>query len=272
MNHYTKEQVSNIHHENFAFLIIEEVDHVLTITLNRAAKKNALHPKMIEELGFAFQYAFFEKEVRVVILKAKGNVFCAGGDLKAMRGMIEPHNSTIPDPNNKILIGELFNNVYKPVITQVEGKVFAGGFLILAGSHYVVAADHLEFAMPEVKRGIFPMQVMASLLTVMPRRKVIDWCIRGYTISANTAKDWGIITHLTTKEYVENKVTKIANELKENSPKAISLGLEALKNITPSEDQTKYLMGMLMQAIGSKDGQEGLKAFAEKRKAVWSGE
>ena len=272
MDLYSKEQVANIHQETFAFLIVEEADNVLTVTLNRAHKKNALHPKMIDELAFAFQYAFFEKNIWVIIIKAMGDVFCAGADLKALRGDIELHNSTIPTCDKQILIGEVFNKVYKPVICQVEGKVFAGGFLILAGCQYVVAADHLEFGMPEVKRGIFPMQVMAALLKVMPQRKVIDWCIRGFTIPASTALEWGVLTHLTSKENVELEVNQIANELKENSPKAISLGLEALDHISSSEDQTKYLMGMLMKAIGSKDGQEGLRAFGEKRKAVWIGE
>lgn len=272
MNYFTSKQMDSIFNENFAFIKMSEIDHVLHITLDREEKRNALHPKMIDELAYAFQYANMQKDVRVIVLKAEGNVFCAGGDLKAMRGDVEPHKSSIIEPDKKILIGELFNKVYKPIIAQVEGRVFAGGFLILAGCQYVVAADHLEFAMPEVKRGLFPMQVMASLLTVMPRRKVIDWCMRGYTISAQQAKDWGILTHVVEKEKIESIVEELTSELTANSPKAISLGLEALDHISPKKEEHQYLFDMLQKAIQSKDGQEGLKAFAERRKPEWTGE
>ena len=82
MNHYTKEQLTNIHQEIFAFIQIEEAENVFTITLDREAKKNAIHPQMINELAFALQYARERKEIWVVIFQAKGNVFCAGADLK----------------------------------------------------------------------------------------------------------------------------------------------------------------------------------------------
>ncbi|MEL6989568.1 MAG: enoyl-CoA hydratase/isomerase family protein, partial [Bacteroidota bacterium] len=82
--------------QTFAFLIVEEEDHVLSITLNRAKKKNALHPQMVNELSYAFQYAHEHKDIWVVQIQAKGDVFCAGADLKAMSGISEEFHSTIP--------------------------------------------------------------------------------------------------------------------------------------------------------------------------------
>lgn len=271
MNLYTSDQIASLHSETFAFLEVEEADHILTIRLDRAEKKNALHPHMIVELGYAFQYAHEQKDVRVIVIEAKGNVFCAGADLKAMSGIIEPHDSTIPAPSKAILLGELFNKVHKPTIAKVAGNVYAGGFLFLAGCTYVVATDGLKFGLPEVKRGIFPMQVMAALLQVMPKRKVIDWCIRGNNLPVEDALAWGLVTHLTTIEMLDQQVQEIADELKNNSPTAIRLGLEALDHLQPQADSHSYLLGMLMKAIRSKDGQEGLAAFREKRKPKWTG-
>ena len=98
MNLYTKEQTSTIHNQTFAYLEVKEEDHVLTITLDRENRRNALHPQMVVEIAYAMNYASHSNNVWVVVIQAKGRIFCAGGDLKAMAGIIEPNNSTIPKP------------------------------------------------------------------------------------------------------------------------------------------------------------------------------
>ena len=118
---------------------------------------------MINEIAFVFQYASYNDNVRALLLKANGDVFCSGLDLKAVSGDLENNISTVPQPNSKILIAEIFNKLYKPKICQLEGDVYAGGLLLVAGCNYVISLDDLKFGLPEVKRGIFPMQVMESL-------------------------------------------------------------------------------------------------------------
>lgn len=272
MNLYTKEQISSLHEENFAFLEVSEADHVLTITLDRADKKNALHPQMVNEIAYAFHYAHFMPNVWIVLIQAKGNIFCAGGDLKAMAGIITENDSTIPAPNEGVLIGELFNKIHKPTIAKITGDVYAGGFFFLAGSNIVVAQDNIKFGLPEVKRGLYPFQVMAALMKVMPARKVVDWCIRGYNLPVHEAERYGLVSEVTTTDKIDAVVMSIIDELKQNSPTAIRLGLASYDHIQPSAAEHQYLMNMLMKTIGSKDGQEGLRAFREKRKAVWTGE
>ncbi len=272
MNHYTKAQTANIHNETFAFIEVSETDHVLNITLDREAKKNALHPQMVNELAFAMQYAHHESSVWVVLLQAKGNVFCAGADLKAFMGMLGEYDSSIPAPEGEILLGELFNKIHKPTIAKVTGDVYAGGFFFLAGSHVVVAQNGVKFGLPEVKRGLYPFQVMASLMRVMPARKVLDWCIRGYNLPVKAAEQYGLVTSITSAEHIDAEVQAIIEELKQNSPTAIRMGLAAYDHIQPAAETHHYLMEMLQKTIGSKDGQEGLTAFREKRPPVWTGE
>jgi len=255
---------------NFHFIIYTIKDHILTLTLNRPDKKNALHPQMINEIGLIMQYAKYSKNIRVIILQANGDVFCAGADLKAINGDIEPHNSTIPVPKEKVLLGELFNKCYKPIVSKVTGSVYAGGYLLIASSSYVVALDHLKFALPEVKRGLFPMQVMASLLRVMPARKVLDWCIRGYTVNGDQAKEWGLISKLAKPSNIDQIVTEWTEEIISNSPKAINLGMEAYDNILNTSNDHEYLYQMLQKAIQSEDAKEGLNAFKEKRTPNWT--
>jgi len=272
MNLYTEDQVANIKEQKFAFVEILEQDNVLTITLARENKRNALHPQMVNEIAYAMSYAYFEKSIWAIVIAAKGKIFCAGADLKAMMGIIEENDSTIPQPNGEVLMGELFNKVYKPTIAKVTGDVYAGGFFFLAGCNIVVAQDTVKFGLPEVKRGLYPFQVMAALLKVMPARKVIDWCIRGYNLSVEEGVKYGLVSESVSAEGIDGAIEKILDELRQNSPAAIRLGLQAYDKIDPAAAEHKYLYDMLQQTIQTKDGQEGLKAFKEKRKPEWTGE
>lgn len=272
MQFFDKIDATTFHNQNFAFLLVEESDHTLTITLNRAEKRNALHPQMVNELAYAFQYAHSSKAIWVVVIEAKGRVFCAGADLKAMAGIVEPHDSSIPQASGEVLMGELFNKVYKPTIAKVTGDVYAGGFFFLAGANIVIAQDGLKFGLPEVKRGLYPFQVMAALMQVMPPRKVLDWCIRGYNLPVEEAIKYGLVTQKATADDIDQKVQDVVGELKQNSPSAIKHGLMAYDHIQAQESTHQYLFDMLMKTIQTQDGQEGLQAFREKRAPVWKGE
>ena len=272
MDFFEKELVEKALAQKFAFILVTVEDHVMTLTLNRPEKKNALHPHMIHEIAFALQYANQTKEIWVVMIRAAGDVFCSGADLKAFMGMVGEFDSSIPKAKGEVLLGELFAKTHKPIITLVEGRVMAGGFFFLTGAHYVVCNPEVTLGLPEVKRGLFPFQVMASLLEVMPKRIVIDWCIRGYNLGVQDAKDYGLITHIANQESAVQIANSIINDIKENSPTAIRHGLEALDTITQHESKHQYLMEMLQKTIGSKDGQEGLLAFRQKRKPEWTGE
>lgn len=272
MNYFEQSVVDKTLEQKFAFIRLKLEDHVLRLTLNRPEKKNALHPHMVAEIALVMQFAKTNKDIWVVVIDAAGDIFCAGADLKAFMGMVGEFDSSVPQLQEQILIAELFNKVYKPVISKVEGNVLAGGFFFLAGPTHVVCNEGVRLGLPEVKRGLYPFQVMAALLQVMPKRKVIDWCIRGFDLEVKKAAEYGLVTHITTPETIDATIDRLVVELKENSPSAIRLGLAALDTITEQSSQHEYLMEMLQKTVGTKDGQEGLAAFREKRKAVWTGE
>lgn len=268
---YTKEQTQELKKHAFAHLILEEQNHILTITLNRAKKKNAINPVMAKEIAYAINYAHYNADVWTVILAANGDVFCAGGDLKSFLGQGEETVSTIPEPEGEIILGDLFNGLHKPCIAKVKAPVYAGGFLLICGCTYVYALPHTVFGLPEVKRGLWPFQVMQSMLQVMPARAVLDYCIRGKSLNAAEAQQIGLVSMVT--ENVDGEVQKLAEEITQYSPSAIRLGLEAFDHLKkiPEAEAHGYLKKMLSNAIKSEDAREGMLAFSEKRKPNWKG-
>ena len=269
MNYYREGQLEKFHNEKFFFIEIDEINEVFEITLNRTAKKNAIHPQMLNELAFALQYAQNNKKVRVLVLRAKGDVFCSGSDLSAMQGKVDQHNSSIGEPLKEVLLVNLWTSFSKPSMAIVEGNVFAGGYLFLACCTYVLAEESLKFSLPETRRGIFPMQVMGVLMRIIPPRSLLDWCIRGYEIDAQKAEDWGLVSRAVKKNEIEQEAGKWIKEILENSPMAISLGMEAYNNIVDDEKNQQYLKSMLDRVVNTTDAMEGLKAFKEKRSPRW---
>jgi enoyl-CoA hydratase/carnithine racemase len=270
---FTTEQLSEFKHQKFAHLIVELNGHLLTLTLNRPEKKNALNPVLFRELAYALQYATTHHNIWAVVIAAKGDVFCAGADLKAFSGEVQQRDSTIPETEKEIVLGDIFNKLHKPCIAKVQGPVYAGGFLIICGCTHVISVPEATFSLPEVKRGLYPFQVMQSMLQIMPPRKVLDLCIRAGTLNATEAEKLGLVSKIVEKEKLDSEVQTMVDEIFQYSPSAIRLGLEAfdnLKNIPAAEAHT-YLKQMLSLAIQTEDAAEGMKAFVEKRKAVWSG-
>ncbi|MBM78251.1 MAG: enoyl-CoA hydratase [Crocinitomicaceae bacterium] len=271
MNYFEENIVQNISNQEWAFIECNIVNNILSITLNRPAKKNALHPQMVNEIAFALSHAHHNNEIRVILFKANGEVFCSGADLKAFMGISEEFQSSIPQPSKNILLGEIFNEVYKPIICQLHGNIMAGGLFFLAGSHFTIASENVKLGLPEVKRGLFPFQVLAALLNNISKQNAINWCIKGDEISAKTAKEWGLISEITEVENLSNVTKKLIEKIVNNSPNAIRMGLKAFEKITKNAGEHQYLMEMLQKTIMSEDAQEGIKAFKEKRKPVWTG-
>ncbi|GAB3269068.1 enoyl-CoA hydratase [Larkinella harenae] len=270
---YTPQQTARFGTQRFRHLLVAQKEHVLTLTLNRPEKKNALNTTLLNELAFALTYARYEKNVWLVVLAASGDVFCAGMDLKSLSAG-ESTDDTVPPPAGPVRLAELLANVQKPCLAKVQGPVYAGGFLLVAGSTHVIATDAATFSLPEVKRGLFPFQVMASLLEIMPARTVLDLCLRARTLSATDALAVGLVTNLVAGDELDKAAQQWIDELKQYSPTAMQFGLRAyqqLKKIPPDQQQT-FLHEQFQQIQQTADAREGMAAFLEKRAPKWRGD
>lgn len=272
---FSPEQTQLLATHTFAHLRVERREHVFKITLNRPEKKNALNDVLLRELAFALTYAQHNADIWLVVLAAAGDVFCAGMDLKSMPGGPPTKTiSTIPEPGQPIRLGELMGQLSKPSVAQVQGSVYAGGFLLVAGCTWAVAVENAVFGLPEVKRGLFPFQVMDSLLRlgIAPRR-VLDWCLRGKTLSAREAIDVGLVSEISDSDTLDATVQRLLDELLQLSPTALQFGLAAyqhLPGVSP-DDRQPFLFDQFQRIQQTADAREGLVAFAEKRPPRWTG-
>ena len=269
---YSKEDLNAFSIVQFRFIETAFEDNVFTISLNRPEKRNAFTPTMVREIAYALEYANTDGSVWCVVIEARGPIFCAGMDLLVFQNPeLDEENKTLPRTIKQVNLGEAFHDLDKPSIAKVEGSVFAGGFLIIAGCTFVVASDNVEFSLPEVKRGLFPMQVMASLLQKMPAGKVLEMCILGKSYTASEAREIGLISHLSSREDVDETCGGLKKMILENSPFAIRKGIEAFKKLPEisGKERYAYLLDQLNRIRNSEDAQEGIAAFKEKRKPEW---
>ena len=165
----------------------------------------------------------------------------------------------------------LSQNATKPSIARVGGVCMAGGMGLLCMTDMAVAADHVMFGLPEVKVGVFPMQVMALLQDIAPKRLIAEWSLTGEPFDAQTAKAAGLLNHVVPPADLDAKVDWLIGRLVDKSPTAIRRGKYAMRAISAmSFDQSiAYTESQIALLAQTEDAKEGLKAFGEKRKPVW---
>ena len=251
---------------NFETICLEVDRKILTITLNRPEKKNAMNNVMMDELNYALTYAKQEDAIRVVVIAANGDIFCAGADLSRSKS-----ESNVPKLDDADDISLSLRHLYKPVICKIQGSVLAGALLIVTNSTHAIAVNEATFSAPEIHRGLWPFMVMAGLFRVMPKRAGLDFIMRGNPIDSKKAEDWCLINESVKKEELNEKVDKLANELASLAPETMKFGLEAYEKQDSKsfDDALPYLKEQIAKCFESKDAKEGITAFLEKRKPNW---
>tara|TARA_B100001250_G_scaffold401727_1_gene413951 strand:- start:31 stop:804 length:774 start_codon:yes stop_codon:yes gene_type:complete len=254
---FKKEKIENFKQHKFNFLIVKTNDHHLEITLNRPEKKNALNLGMINELALCTDYANFDNSIRAVVYKSNGNIFCSGLDLIDFK-----------ENESSIQIADIFNKLYKPKLVILEGDVHAGGILIVACANYVISKNNINLSLPELKRGLFPFQVMDSLFRCMPKKSVIDWCIRGKEMSSQDCKKLNLINEVDDNNLMDLCQNWI-DDIISMSPNGIRNGLRVYEESYIDNDKINKLNKELKELKNSDDFIEGINAFKEKRKPKW---
>ncbi|MEZ5651121.1 MAG: enoyl-CoA hydratase/isomerase family protein [Burkholderiaceae bacterium] len=243
----------------------------LWITINRPDKRNAINAEVIAGIRDGYRKAHADPQVRAIVLTGAGTrAFCAGGDLQPGQGF--SFDLSRPNLDYADLLREA-QAATLPTIARVNGVCMAGGMGLLCMTDVAVAADDVVFGLPEVKVGVFPMQVMSLLLDLVPRRLVREWALSGEPFDAAEAQRAGLVNHLAPAAALDAKVEWLLARIVDKSPTAIRRGKYAMRAIEAMsfEQAVAYTESQIALLAMTEDAREGLAAFNEKRKPVWTG-
>lgn len=252
-------------------VLTAKAGHVFTITINRPDKRNAMNAEVVAGIAAGWRAAHEDPEVRVIVLTGSGEkAFCAGADLGGGQSFFQ--DASKPNSDYADLL-RLAQNGTKPSIARVNGTCMAGGMGLLCMTDMAVAAEDVVFGLPEVKVGVFPMQVLSLLQLTVPRRLVAEWCLTGEPFTADEARAAGLVNHVAPRGELDAKVDWLIGRLVDKSPAAIRRGKYAMRAIHAMsfDEAIAYTEGQIALTAATEDAKEGIKAFQEKRKPVWTG-
>jgi enoyl-CoA hydratase/carnithine racemase len=245
----------------------EQDGRVVTLTLDRPERKNALSARLVSDLIVAVERAGEDASVGAVVVTGAGGTFCSGGDLSQMGGSAggAPLRGGFAELNLALWACP------KPIVAKVRGYALAGGLALVCGAHFAYAEATATFGAPEIQRGLFPMMVTASLMRCVPRRRALELVLLGDRIDAAEAERIGLVTRTLAPDALDAHVDAVARRLAHNPPAVTRLGLEALR---AQEDLAfdaamPLLSGKLLEVLGTEDAREGLMAFLQKRPPAW---
>lgn len=248
-------------------------NRIAYITLNRPEKSNALCYDLVTELRLAFKDAEEDDSVRVIILRANGEAFCAGADLQYLKQL--QANSFEQNLADSEHLKDLFLQIYllkKMVIAQVHGSALAGGCGLATVCDFTFAAPDVMFGYTEVKIGFVPAIVMVFLLRKIGESKAKQLLLGGSIISAQQARDIGLIQYILEKDELAKGVKDFAVQLMENnSSYAMGVTKQMMAKVygLKIEEALIFAAEMNAKARGSEDCRRGVTSFLKKEKINW---
>ena len=242
-------------------------DGVLTLTLNRPEKRNALDSPMVGALQQQLERAELDAEVKVVVVRGAGKDFCAGADLAEL---LESVDQT-PDDNaaHAQRLGDVFvtmRKLPKSVVAVVEGRALAGGCGLATACDLVLAHSAASFGYPEVKRGFVPAMVIAMLHRTVGEKVAYDLVGTGHVLTATEALQVGLVSRVVPADGFEAAVGEIVAGMAESSPSAIALIKRQLYEVEGRSFEQAVALGAKVNAVArsTPDFKQAVARFLEK--------
>ncbi len=258
----------------FKNILWEVEDRVGIITINRPEARNALSQGVLMEINYILRTVRDDDSIGALILTGAGEkAFSSGGDLA---GGFQTDVNVPDDGDPRDNFVKLFDNIRKlgkPIIAMVNGYCYAGAFGVALACDMIVAAEHAKFATPEIKRGLWPMMIMATIFRNVPRKKAMEMILTGEPITAQEAYQLGFVNKVVPYEKLREETMEIAKKIAKMSLLIIRMGRNAYYDIMDREymESIEYLHGKLMEVLSTEDAMEGIRAFFEKREPKWKG-
>lgn len=257
-------------------VVSKAVRAVATITLSRPEVHNAFNEAVIGELTEAFQDAGRREDVRVVVLRAEGKSFCAGAEVGWMQRTIEyTFEQNVADARRLADMLRSIRECPKPVIARVHGAVFGGGVGLLGACDLAVAVESAVFSLSEVKLGIIPAVISPYVMEKIGPGAMRRYALTAERFDAAEARRIGLINEVVpTVEALDACVADLTKALLGNGPLAMAACKRVLREVLAAkswDDIQALTTERTAKQRVSDEGQEGLRAFLEKRRPRWAG-
>ena len=250
---------------DYNYIILNISDSVATVSLNRPEVRNAMNIPMMKEITDCFTHLSKQSEVRIIILRGKGDSFCAGADIQHMKhsgGQAKEKNRT-----DSQLLADLYyaaDHCPQPVVGVVHGHAFGGGFGLCNVCDITIAEENTLFALSEVLIGIIPAIIGPYTVNKIGLSAFRALGISGEQFNAHYAEKIGLIQYAIPADQLEDLLKNTISQLKKGSPKAQAMFKDYIKNMDLYDAKD-----VITEMRASEEGQEGLSAFIEKRKPSW---
>ena len=253
-------------------LTLEQENGILTITINRESKMNALNTETVGEIKTAFQKVYDDGSIAAVIVTGAGEkAFVAGADISEIAELSEVNGRSFAENGQEVF--QMIEDCHKPVIAAVNGFALGGGCELAMACHIRVASTNAKFGQPEVNLGIIPGYGGTQRLTqLVGKGKGFELLMTGDMIGAQEALDLGLVNYIVELSELRGKCVEIINKIRKKSPSAVGKIVDCV-NAVYQDGQNGYQTeaNAFGRCCGLEDFKEGTTAFLEKRKPEFTG-
>ena len=258
--------MSAVPHPDQPSLLRDNRDGIATLTMNRPAQMNLLTLEMLRSLQAAFDAIAKDESVRVVVLAGAGKGFCAGHDLKEIRGLGSPEKvSALFGACNAMMLS--IERLPQPVIARVHGAAAAAGCQLVAQCDLAVASEAAKFTTPGVNWGFFCSTPGVPIGRNLLRKHAMEMLLTGDMVDAQKALEWGLVNQVVPADALDAAVAELAAKIAVKPPATIAAGKRAFYQQMDLGVAQAYELagGVIAASFGHTEGRQGMDAFIEKR-------
>jgi len=252
-----------------------EIDsrNVATVTLTRPELHNAFNDELISDLIACFKKLESNRNLRLVVLTGEGKSFCAGADLNWMKRMKDySFDDNLKDSQNLAELFTVINQFSRPVIGRINGSALGGGAGLVACCDYVLAVESATIAFTEVRLGLLPAVISPFVIAKIGESHARASFLSGAKIPMSRAFVMGLVHQVTTLDRLDQDLEAVISDFLLAGPSASVLCKDLIKNVVTEKDpkvKRDYTCETISKVRASTEGQEGMSALLEKRKASW---
>jgi methylglutaconyl-CoA hydratase len=247
---------------------------VAEVRLNRPDVRNAFNAELIAALTAAFQEVAADEAVRAVVLSGEGKVFCGGADINWMRASLDlSYEDNVGDAQRMSDMFRTIDRCPKPVVARIHGAALGGGAGLAAVCDIVVAASDAVFGFTEAKLGIIPAVISPFVLAKIGVSHARALFLTGERFDAKRAQHIGLVHEVVIADTLDVCMERILNEILSSGPSAVAAAKALIPRVRAAtyDDSRDITANAIADQRTSDEGQEGLRAFLERRKASWIG-